>query len=102
MWDITDASAVMAAVAEYDRLGRAAFLHRHQYGRAREYVLVVDGREYDSKAIVGVAHGYQFPKQGPLVAQGGGFSGGRRTVKVVLERMGFTVIERLGGPQRDD
>jgi 5-methylcytosine-specific restriction protein A len=45
-------------VAEYDRLGPDRFLEKYGFGAARSYWLVVDGKTYDSKAIVGAAHGY--------------------------------------------
>lgn len=93
--DLTSSSAVRRAIAECDRLGRDAFLEKHGFKRARDYVLVVDGKEYDSKAIVGVAHGYQFPSAGPLSAAD--FSGGKRTVVPKLESLGFEVH----GPRRD-
>jgi len=51
--------------------------------------LDIDGRLYDSKAIVGAAHGYEFPLAGPL--RTGDFSGGEATVTRKLEELGFTV-----------
>jgi hypothetical protein len=87
--NINSRDAILQAVAEYDRLGRDAFLQRHGFKPAREYFLIIDGREYDSKAIVGVAHGYQFPDQGPLRWQH--FSGGYATVQRLLESLGFEV-----------
>jgi hypothetical protein len=53
-------------VAEYDSLGGAAFMSKYGFGRARSYFLEIDGKRYDSKAIMGAAHGYQFPGFGPL------------------------------------
>jgi hypothetical protein len=87
--DITSPQAIFDAVAEYDQIGQAAFLERYGFGPAREYFLVIEGRDYDSKAIVGAAHGYQFPDQGPLRARD--FSGGYATVQRLLESLGFTV-----------
>ena len=87
--DLTSRQAVLDAIAEFDRLGRDAFLDKYGFGRARDYFLVVDGREYDSKAIVGAAHGYQFPEDGPLRADT--FSGGEATVRRKLAELGFTV-----------
>jgi hypothetical protein len=86
--DITS-QAILDAVAEYDRLGQDAFLHRYGFGAARKYFLVHNGQEYASKAVVGVAHGYQFPDQGPL--QAGDFRGGYATVQPLLESLGFNV-----------
>jgi hypothetical protein len=44
---------ILQAVAEYDRLGQDRFLEKYGFGAARSYRLVVDGKTYDSKAIVG-------------------------------------------------
>ena len=59
---------ILQAVAEYDRLGQDRFLEKYGFGAARSYRLVVDGKTYDSKAIVGAAHGF-LPGQEPLTAQ---------------------------------
>ena len=64
--DLSDKSAVLQAMTEYDELGRDAFLARYGYGPARSYFVVHDGRRYDSKAIAGVAHGKPFPTEGSL------------------------------------
>jgi hypothetical protein len=87
--ELTDPGAVLQAVAECDRLGRDPFLTRYGFHRARDYLLIVNGREYDSKAIVGVAYGYQFPSRGPLKSNQ--FSGGLATVKRKLNQLGFKV-----------
>ncbi len=86
--DITDPDAVRTAIREFDELGREAFLHRYGFGPSREYVLISDGREYDSKAILGAAHGHQHPELGPLPS--GDFNGGDQTV-AALRRLGFDV-----------
>jgi 5-methylcytosine-specific restriction protein A len=85
--DITR-QAVLGAIAEYDRLGQLAFLSRYGFDPARLYTLVYDGRSYDSKAIVGAAHGF-LPGEKPLAARQ--FSGGEATVGRLLRRLGFTV-----------
>ena len=59
--DVTDPDAVRNACAEFDDIGREAFLAKYGFGRARSYDLVIDGRKYDSKAILGAAYGYQHP-----------------------------------------
>jgi hypothetical protein len=87
--EINSRSAVLAAIAEYDLLGRGTFLEKYGFGRSRHYHLVHNAREYDSKAIVGAAHGYQFPTLGPLPHTE--FSGDAATVQPLLERMGFEV-----------
>ncbi len=72
--ELTDREAVIKAIKEFDEVGRGNFLSQYGFGKAREYFLVHDGRRYDSKAIVGAAHGYQHPDLGPLKAEE--FSGG--------------------------
>lgn len=91
--ELTDPEAVRQAVAEFDRVGRVAFLQRYGFGKARDYLLRESGRSYDSKAIVGAAFGYQFPDRGPL--KPADFNGGENTVQRKLEDLGFTV-ERIG------
>jgi 5-methylcytosine-specific restriction enzyme A len=80
--------AVLEAIREYDRLGQDGFLERYGFDRARRYVLVHDGKRYDSKAIVSAAHGF-LPAERPLTA--GEFSGGQATVGRLLRRLGFAV-----------
>ncbi len=87
--DIQSRTAILAAVEKFNRLGREAFLEKHGFGHARRYFLDHDGQLYDSKAIVGVAHGYEFPNEGPL--ESSEFSGGEVTVKRKLEELGFKV-----------
>jgi MoxR-like ATPase len=81
--------AVLAAMKEFDELGREAFLEKYGFGRALKYVLLNDGKRYDSKAIYGVAHGIEHPDQGPLLSSD--FSGGDHQVARHLKRLGFAV-----------
>jgi hypothetical protein len=53
--DLTSRDAVLAAMREFESLGRDEFLRRYGFGRSRDYELVHDGKRYDSKAIVGAA-----------------------------------------------
>ncbi len=55
-WDVVAEHHVRQAVAEYDRLGQVEFLAHYGFGRATAYLLIVDGKAYDSKAILGVAY----------------------------------------------
>src|ERR1700722_12756813 len=73
--DITDPEAVNRAIAEFDELGREAFLSKYGFGHARAYHVEHNGELYDSKALIGVAHQYEFPDQGPLAASP--FKGGQ-------------------------
>jgi hypothetical protein len=94
--EIKSPDSIRKAVSEFDRLGRTAFLERYGFCEAREYLLDIDGRLYDSKAIVGAAHAYEFPLAGPLRA--GDFSGGEATVTRKLEELGFTVRRLPAAP----
>ncbi|OEJ52009.1 HNH endonuclease [Streptomyces agglomeratus] len=79
--------SVLKAVAEHDELGREAFLSRYGFSEARSYVLVHQGRDYDSKAIAGVAHKWE---QGRALAPGE-FSGGKDHAAAWLKRVGFQI-----------
>jgi len=85
--DITR-DAVLQAIGECDRLGQDGFLARFGFDRARQYLLVHDGKRYDSKAIVGAAHGFL---RGERALTAGEFSGGEATIGRLLRRLGFTV-----------
>jgi hypothetical protein len=93
---LNDRSAVLKAIAEYDDMGREAFLARYGYGPSRSYFLEHEGKIYDSKAIAGVAVGKQFPEEGPLKPSE--FSGGDATVRAKLEALEF----RIRGPDAAD
>ena len=86
--DLT-ASAVLRAIEEFDQLGRDAFLEKYGFGKAREYLIQKDGRLYDSKAIVGAAHGY-LPGQTALKPND--FYGGEATVKKTLDALKIDVV----------
>lgn len=86
---ITEAG-VQSAIREFDRLGRDEFLEKYGFGRSRAFFILLDGRRYDSKAICGVAHGYDVPDEGPLSAAT--FSGGHATVERKLKSLGFDVL----------
>lgn len=87
--DLSSRESVLKAIHECDELGRVQFLEKYGFGEARRYFLDYDGRRYDSKAIVGAAHGVEFPKDGPLSPEE--FSGGEQTVQRKLEELGFKV-----------
>ena len=86
---------VLAATAECDRLGKDEFLSQYGFGRAREYLLVLNGRDYDSKAIVGVAHRYATGR----ALEATEFSGGRSGAAKILDELGFDVsgTDEFGG-----
>ena len=93
--DLDSTAAVYAALDEFGRLGRDEFLARHGFGKSRDF-LVRDPRSgelADSKAIAGVAYGFQFPAAGAL--KPAEFSGGEATVAKKLQALGFEVV-RVG------
>lgn len=60
--DITSRQAVLDAVDEFEELGRDRFLNNYGFKTARNYYLKINKSYYDSKAIIGVAYGKQFPR----------------------------------------
>ena len=91
---LRDRASVLKACAEYDRLGRYRFLERYEFGEATRYFLRLNDKLYDSKAIVGVAYGYEHPGDGVLDCHD--FSGGVSTGAAAwqLKRLGFEIVER--------
>ena len=49
---------VLAAIAEFDKLGRKAFLEKYDFGPTRRNWIAYNGKFYDAHPIVGVAHGF--------------------------------------------
>ncbi|GAA0980711.1 HNH endonuclease [Nocardiopsis tropica] len=84
--DITQ-DAVLKAIAEYDELGQDVFLNTYGFKLARSYTLLYEGREYDSKAICGVAHKYVSDH----ALNSLDFSGGEATVGRKLRSLDFNV-----------
>jgi MoxR-like ATPase len=92
--DLTSRDAVLDAIAEFRELGQRRFLEEHGFSPARNYLLRYEGQDYDSKAIAGVAHGYQFPESGPLSSDE--FTGGLSGAAAKLESLGFEVVRDAG------
>jgi len=97
-WNDTTRDAVLAAMAEYDEIGQQRFLELYGYGEATSYYIEHEGRRYDSKAIVGVAHRYLPERQGPKPIESRALRrdeliGGKATVVPHLEKLGFRVVE---------
>jgi 5-methylcytosine-specific restriction protein A len=90
--ELTDPTAVLRAIAECRELERDKFLRKYGYGRSTVYPLIHEDREYDSKAIAGVAFGIQHRTE-PLKAKHDGNHGGMRTGQAgaVLKKLGFTI-----------
>jgi hypothetical protein len=96
--DLTSRTAVLDAIREFDEIGQEAFLQKYGFGPSRDYVVIHDGKRYDSKALLGAAHAYQRPDLGPLPHSD--FNGGKPTTDK-LESLGFA-IEELGDARPGD
>ncbi|CAO3351944.1 DUF3883 domain-containing protein [Azospirillum melinis] len=88
--DVMSRKAVLAAIEECDRVGRDTFEARYGYHSAPDFVLLHNGREYDSKAILGVAYRYQFAG---LALRNDQFSGSKGGAGRHLARLGFSVTD---------
>ena len=89
---VTSREAVLAAIERYRELGEDAFLKEYRFGPARDFVIVHEGDEFPSKAILGVAHGIQHPDLGTLPSRD--FNGGKQTTDR-LQALGFTIRRLL-------
>ena len=78
---------ILQAIAEYDERGGENFLGVYGFGPSLEYGLVHEGRQYDSKAILGVAHKYATGRIAPEEE----FSRGVAGAAAVLRKNGFEV-----------
>ena len=81
--------SVLQAIEECDQLGREEFRKKYGFRESKNFVLLHDGKEYDSKAIVGIAYGHENLSHGPR--QANEFSGGEATVRKWLETLGFQI-----------
>lgn len=90
-----DREAVLQAMDECDRVGREAFLTDNGFERPRQFYVQHQGRLYDAKAIVNVAHRHRYGalSEPPI-------SGGRAHSNKVLDNLGFTIID--GAPKAVD
>lgn len=91
-WSRVTRADVVKAIEEYDQLGQDGFLDKYGFGRATAYLLIRNGRSYDSKAIAGVAYG--FATGVPLASRE--FSGGVHGAAGVLRKLGFDVRDVRG------
>lgn len=78
---------ILQAIAEYDDRGGDAFLGLYGFGPSTGYWLVHEGRRYDSKAVLGVAHKYATGRVAPAEE----FRGGEHGAAEVLRKHGFVV-----------
>jgi hypothetical protein len=85
---------ILQAIAEYDDRGAESFLGVYGFGRSMGYTLIYDGKTYDSKAILGVAHRYATGR----LATSEEFSGGKVGAAAILRKHGFEVTEPASAP----
>lgn len=88
--ELTDPSAVSRAIEEFKDLGHEAFLEKHGQHPSVRYFVSVDGQQIDSKPLLSVAYGYQYPERGPLHVRE--FAGGAET-RAALARFGYELVE---------
>lgn len=81
---------VDSKIAEFDAIGRDAFLSKYCWEKARSFFILAGGKHYDSKAVLGAARGIKCGPSAERSALNGGSSG---AVKV-LRRLGY-VVEKL-------
>jgi hypothetical protein len=88
--EVSSSDAVCRSLATFDQIGREAFLLRYGFGHAREWYVARDHYHYDAKAVLGVAHHYQFPD--PTLRHPNRFKSGQATVNKKLRELGFRVV----------
>jgi 5-methylcytosine-specific restriction protein A len=77
-----DASALLAAIKEFNDLGRDKFLKKYGFSRSSKFYLIHEQRIYDTKALVGAAYRHATGKK----LTNDKFFGGAQT-KAALERI---------------
>lgn len=87
---LTSPAAVKKAMDEYDRIGQEEFLRKYGFREARDYLLEHDGKQYDSKAIAGVAHEYEHGNLLPSNLFSGGISPSGAATRLI--KLGFRIV----------
>jgi hypothetical protein len=80
---------LLQAIAEYDSRGGDDFLGVYGFEPCADYPLVHEGRSYDSRAVLGVAHRYATGR----LAAADEFGDGMAAAAAVLRKRGFDVTE---------
>ncbi|MCP4588878.1 HNH endonuclease [Pseudoalteromonas sp.] len=91
MWylKVSQREDVIAAIKEYDKLGRIEFLAKYDFSKAKEYFLVYEGQLYDCKPLIYGAYVLKFGEK--LTTRRS--QGVQKTIRPYLESMGFTIIK---------
>jgi 5-methylcytosine-specific restriction protein A len=100
--ELTDRSAVDSAVAEFQRIGRNAFLEKYGFAESRAYFANIDDELIDSKPLVAAIWAHQYPERPPLAAED--FSGGPANTGRALKRLGVPLVTQaqLNPPRLGD
>lgn len=93
--DINKRMYIERAIHDCDALGRERFLRQYHYGRSRDISLIYEGRQYDAKAIVGVAHQYVPNSLGPLSNRD---FNSRHDAEPLLWQLGFDTVDNTRHP----
>ena len=80
---------VLQAIAEYDSRGSAGFLDVYGFEPFPGYALVHEGRSYDLRAVVGVAHRFATGR----LATSEEFGSSTASAIAILRKRGFDVTE---------
>jgi len=80
---------ILQAIAEYDARGGEEFLEVYGFGPSRGYTLVHEGRNYDAKAILGVAHRFATGR----LATSDELNAGSQAAVAIMRKRGFEVSE---------
>ena len=80
---------VLQAIGEYDARGGEEFLDVYGFTPTHGHTLVHEGRTYDSKAVLGVAHRFATGR----LATSEDFHGGMAGAVAILRKRGFEVSE---------
>jgi MoxR-like ATPase len=92
--DLSDRDAVLAAMREFDDLGRDQFLEKYGFGRSQKYRIRHDGRLYDVKPVLAAAYRRQFPDRVAITSENS--TSGLRTTVPAAQRLGFEVEGAVG------
>ena len=82
------AEHVEKAIEKFNGMGREEFLKEYGFGKAKTCWLVYEGVDYDSKAIIGVAHSFIDKESVPLTPRDNPPYGGNPTLSKLSE-LGF-------------
>ncbi len=92
--DVTDRTAVLKAIEEFDLIGREEFLQKYHFQKTRRYYVLHKGGVYDCKPLLCGAYNHQYKPSPLLTREGCASSGTVHTVKNQLETLGFDVRDR--------